>query len=55
LSPNAKNNKLPPRAAATPKRLGLALQLTGDFNYANPEDYFKNILKEIGARNGLRT
>lgn len=33
---------------------GLAYQLTGDFNRANPEDCFKDFLKEIGARYGLR-
>jgi SynChlorMet cassette radical SAM/SPASM protein ScmE len=33
---------------------GLAHQLTGDFNRANPEDCFKNFLKETGASYGLR-
>jgi SynChlorMet cassette radical SAM/SPASM protein ScmE len=33
---------------------GLAHQLTGDFNQANPEDCFKNFLKETGASYGLR-
>ncbi|MCX6558542.1 MAG: radical SAM protein [Candidatus Aminicenantes bacterium] len=33
---------------------GLAQQLTGDFNRANPEDCFKNFLKETGASYGLR-
>jgi SynChlorMet cassette radical SAM/SPASM protein ScmE len=33
---------------------GLAHQLTGDFNRANPEDCFKNFLKETGSRYGLR-
>jgi SynChlorMet cassette radical SAM/SPASM protein ScmE len=34
---------------------GLAHQLTGDFNRANPEDCFKSFLKETGARYGMRT
>lgn len=34
---------------------GLAHQLTGDFNRANPEDCFRNFLKETGASYGLRT
>jgi SynChlorMet cassette radical SAM/SPASM protein ScmE len=33
---------------------GIAHQLTGDFNRANPEDCFKNFLKETGASYGLR-
>jgi SynChlorMet cassette radical SAM/SPASM protein ScmE len=33
---------------------GLAHQLTGDFNRANPEDCLKTFLKETGARDGLR-
>jgi SynChlorMet cassette radical SAM/SPASM protein ScmE len=33
---------------------GLAHQLTGDFNRANPEDCLKSFLKETGARYGLR-
>jgi SynChlorMet cassette radical SAM/SPASM protein ScmE len=33
---------------------GLAHQLTGDFNRANPEDCFKNFLEETGASYGLR-
>jgi SynChlorMet cassette radical SAM/SPASM protein ScmE len=33
---------------------GLAHQLTGDFNRANPEDCFRNFLKQTGARYGLR-
>ncbi|MBN2398994.1 MAG: radical SAM protein [Candidatus Aminicenantes bacterium] len=33
---------------------GLAEQLTGDFNRANPEDCFRNFLKETGASYGLR-
>jgi SynChlorMet cassette radical SAM/SPASM protein ScmE len=33
---------------------GLAQQLTGDFNRANPEDCFKNFLQETGASYGLR-
>jgi SynChlorMet cassette radical SAM/SPASM protein ScmE len=33
---------------------GLAYQLTGDFNRANPEDCFKIFLKETGARYELR-
>jgi SynChlorMet cassette radical SAM/SPASM protein ScmE len=33
---------------------GLAHQLTGDFNRANPEDCFKNFLKKTGASYGLR-
>jgi radical SAM protein with 4Fe4S-binding SPASM domain len=34
---------------------GLAHQLTGDFNRANPEDCFRNFLKETGIGHGLRT
>jgi SynChlorMet cassette radical SAM/SPASM protein ScmE len=33
---------------------GLAYQLTGDFNLANPEDCFKNFLNDTGASYGLR-
>jgi SynChlorMet cassette radical SAM/SPASM protein ScmE len=33
---------------------GLAQQLTGDFNRANPEDCFRHFLKETGASYGLR-
>jgi len=33
---------------------GLAHQLTGDFNRANPEDCLKNFLKETRIKNGLR-
>lgn len=33
---------------------GLAYQLTGDFNRANPEDCFKSFLKETGVSYGLR-
>ena len=32
---------------------GLAHQLTGDFNRANPEDCFRKFLKETGAGHGL--